>query len=235
MAAGLGPVSAFAATQTYNFGSIGADGGSVCGSNCVLPNKVEHAFNNGSGLNLGAIGYNASAAEAYVTQKPGAIDGPGETGLGESNTFPSPSDSDYEITDSTYLLLDDAAVRAAGYSVSSIQIESIQNGEGAKIYGYTGTLGGTLNTADLVLLDTITNPPNPVTTTVNISSSQQYNYYVVRGDTPPGGSLSADVAVSQEVFTSSAVPEPSTWAMLLVGFAGLGFAGYRSRTPISIV
>jgi hypothetical protein len=24
------------------------------------------------------------------------------------------------------------------------------------------------------------------------------------------------------------VPEPSTWAMLLAGFAGLGFAGYRS-------
>jgi hypothetical protein len=24
-----------------------------------------------------------------------------------------------------------------------------------------------------------------------------------------------------------AVPEPSTWAMMLVGFAGLGFAGYR--------
>jgi hypothetical protein len=25
-----------------------------------------------------------------------------------------------------------------------------------------------------------------------------------------------------------AVPEPSTWALLLFGFAGLGFAGYRS-------
>jgi hypothetical protein len=24
-----------------------------------------------------------------------------------------------------------------------------------------------------------------------------------------------------------AVPEPSTWAMMLIGFAGLGFAGYR--------
>jgi hypothetical protein len=23
------------------------------------------------------------------------------------------------------------------------------------------------------------------------------------------------------------VPEPSTWAMMLVGFAGLGYAGYR--------
>jgi hypothetical protein len=33
----------------------------------------------------------------------------------------------------------------------------------------------------------------------------------------------------------SAVPEPSTWAMMLLGFAGLGFAGYRGakRTPLS--
>jgi uncharacterized membrane protein len=26
---------------------------------------------------------------------------------------------------------------------------------------------------------------------------------------------------------STVVPEPSTWAMMLVGFAGLGFTGYR--------
>ena len=26
----------------------------------------------------------------------------------------------------------------------------------------------------------------------------------------------------------SPVPEPSTWAMMLVGFAGLGFVGYRA-------
>jgi hypothetical protein len=28
--------------------------------------------------------------------------------------------------------------------------------------------------------------------------------------------------------TGTFVPEPSTWAMMLVGFAGLGFAGYRT-------
>jgi PEP-CTERM motif len=27
----------------------------------------------------------------------------------------------------------------------------------------------------------------------------------------------------------SAVPEPSTWAMLMLGFVGLGFAGYRAK------
>jgi hypothetical protein len=34
-------------------------------------------------------------------------------------------------------------------------------------------------------------------------------------------------------FTASAVPEPATWAMMLLGFAGLGFAGYSrtSRKP----
>ena len=32
--------------------------------------------------------------------------------------------------------------------------------------------------------------------------------------------------------TFAAVPEPSTWAMMLLGFAGLSFAGYRkARQP----
>lgn len=31
-----------------------------------------------------------------------------------------------------------------------------------------------------------------------------------------------------------AAPEPSTWAMLLLGFACLGFAGYRKRPALSV-
>jgi hypothetical protein len=33
----------------------------------------------------------------------------------------------------------------------------------------------------------------------------------------------------------STVPEPSTWAMMLAGFAGLGFVGYRARKPVAAV
>ena len=32
----------------------------------------------------------------------------------------------------------------------------------------------------------------------------------------------------------SVVPEPSTWALMLLGFAGLGYAGLRPRRAISI-
>jgi len=34
--------------------------------------------------------------------------------------------------------------------------------------------------------------------------------------------------------TISAVPEPATWAMLLVGFAGVGFMAYRGRSRSSL-
>jgi PEP-CTERM motif len=38
--------------------------------------------------------------------------------------------------------------------------------------------------------------------------------------------FASDQALQMEVL--AATPEPSTWAMMLIGFAGLGFAGYRS-------
>jgi hypothetical protein len=54
----------------------------------------------------------------------------------------------------------------------------------------------------------------------------------------PGGGVS-DILVTWNdangnahlLFSSdpSLIPEPSTWAMMLLGFAGLGFAGYRAR------
>ena len=37
------------------------------------------------------------------------------------------------------------------------------------------------------------------------------------------------------VFTVAAVPEPSTWAMMLLGFAALGYLGYRRQSKAAAI
>jgi hypothetical protein len=54
---------------------------------------------------------------------------------------------------------------------------------------------------------------------------QSYTYSFDYANNTGGTGLSP----SELVATASSVPEASTWAMLLLGFAGLGFAGYRVR------
>jgi hypothetical protein len=46
---------------------------------------------------------------------------------------------------------------------------------------------------------------------------------------PFGSSFGANFGWTVSAAAVAVVPEPSTWAMLLAGFAGLGFAGWRAR------
>jgi PEP-CTERM motif len=55
------------------------------------------------------------------------------------------------------------------------------------------------------------------------------------GNTTDTGGNGADVLVyAQASAVQPGVPEPSTWAMMLIGFAGLGFAFRRSRRKLSM-
>jgi hypothetical protein len=73
------------------------------------------------------------------------------------------------------------------------------------------------------------------------------NAYIVEGAQTYTGPESAPVftpgvyeghdyatGATATVTISAGVPEPSTWAMMLLGFAGLGFAGCRARNSVAI-
>ena len=50
----------------------------------------------------------------------------------------------------------------------------------------------------------------------------------------PGTVGAGDPFVSLTSFTVNVVPEPSTWAMMLLGFAALGFLGYRQTVKARV-
>jgi len=50
----------------------------------------------------------------------------------------------------------------------------------------------------------------------------------INGDNSGAGSLGGSITIRQ----ANAVPEPATWAMMLIGFGAVGFAMRRRRAPV---
>jgi hypothetical protein len=81
---------------------------------------------------------------------------------------------------------------------------------GSSIEAYEDSQGGTGVTA--VLMGQIVGDPRLQFTDVTVSPDQLTN----------GGLVGTEAA-------AGVIPEPSTWAMIMLGFAGLGLMGYRSK------
>jgi hypothetical protein len=58
--------------------------------------------------------------------------------------------------------------------------------------------------------------------------------YAVHGINPDDGSFGRS-GVPGQWTVASAVPEPSTWAMMVLGFAGLGFMAYRRKSKSALL
>jgi hypothetical protein len=71
--------------------------------------------------------------------------------------------------------------------------------------------------------------------TVNIYDTSTFGFFGITSSTP----FSSATFTSQDAFSTfnipeiefqvAAVPEPSTWAMMILGFAGIGLMAYRRR------
>jgi hypothetical protein len=60
------------------------------------------------------------------------------------------------------------------------------------------------------------------------NGKSQFAFFAFHGDGMGNIPFAADVVVDN--FSVTAIPEPSTWAMMLLGFAGLGYMAFRRRS-----
>jgi hypothetical protein len=127
---------------------------------------------------------------------------------GVSQTFATTAGHKYEVTfwlgsSPQWGLQDGLTVSAGGTSKT-----------------FTSTNSGTQ--VNLWQAETFDFTANGSSTTVSLLGASGDNYIGVDNvvATDLGGAV---------VATGGAVPEPSTWAMMVLGFAGLGYLGYRRR------
>jgi PEP-CTERM motif len=117
---------------------------------------------------------------------------------------------------------------------------------GDPVTAITGTVNGsmitalnTFNGADNLLFPTGTTFLSTHGISFATAAGQDINIFsFFPQGTPPSGNAYGELSANPSAFgvgtfAISAVPEPSTWAMMLIGFAGLGFAFRQSRRMVS--
>jgi hypothetical protein len=77
------------------------------------------------------------------------------------------------------------------------------------------------------LLGTFDFAQGPVTAGINTGSNIDHLLLAAHPNLAP--QTFDDFTIDNLSFGVSAVPEPSTWAMMILGFAGIGFMAYRRR------
>jgi hypothetical protein len=201
----------------------GSDPGAVCAStqsfSAIGDIFTATGFNNPFAPGDGALTLKSSATNTFA-----------ESGLGENVTGPG---TPCTIADCGIDHLRGVAVAASGNPINDAIIGSFDPGSEAFNF-FTGS-----SIASLSFFDTFglggASCTGPVAGTCLITGFGDAAVIAVEMNTP-GSILITAVSATP----STTVPEPSTWAMMLLGFAGLGYAGFRRcvamrRKSVSLV
>lgn len=203
------------AVVVFDFGTIGADGGPVCAADCVIAGAGPHNFTVGTNTVVARAFQNAAMTiPGFLTQKPGVFGT--ETGLGESDTFPNPSDADFEIATGKVVTLDNSGV--AG-KLLSVAVGSLQGPDEIEVFS-----GKTL--AGLVLRAILTGSINPQMLDLSVFGDTFVEFLGI-------GPLALDnnTLALQETFTSPVIgtSEPGTLAVLGAALLTLWFSAKRRK------
>ena len=131
---------------------------------------------------------------------------------GESETYSASSTFDFGYGGDLQLGLIDDQVSGFAKGLGFQSMEFTIQADGVKVLDVTF---GSLAIAESFFRDDVIDLGSDLGPNIDLTFG-----YTLTADGP--GGFGFDLAIG------GAVPEPSTWAMMLVGFAGLGFAGHRS-------
>ena len=199
---------------------------SVVGSNALYPQGYAWVFKYATGSN-GTFGLYNSSTPGTTGAIPAPPGGGGTEFYGVDSTF-HPSVLSQTLTNLTI---------GKTYAVSFDWAASQQIGfSGATTDTFAVTFGATtLNTSTITLASQtfsgwqVATLDFVATATTETLSFVDNGVCLVPGALcGPGDSGGPPFSLLDNV-SVTAVPEPSTWAMMILGFASLAFAGYRSR------
>ena len=131
------------------------------------------------------------------------------------------------LIDYTFTLSGSAAITDATFSLTSSNTP-LPSANSFKLYSGSVGSGTYITDGDIVSVAVF---PKVLIEGISSETLAAGNYFFESKGvyTPTAGTISVGGSV-----TLSAVPEVSTWAMMFLGFAALGFAGFRSRRSVDL-
>jgi hypothetical protein len=193
----------------------------------------------------------ASPATAAVLYDNGAVSGTSSDGLGISGGFGA-SDSFTLAHAATVTGFNFGAFTFTGQTVTTVDFGIVTD---PHLFTVNGTASVTNSLVGHPILTPYDVSEDSFTTSINLAAGTYYlvlQNAVTSGGDPAfwqfsGGPSTAYESINhgvddgqvlssnsfQVLGVTSAVPEPSTWAMMILGFFGLGYMGYRRRSSVT--
>jgi hypothetical protein len=118
-----------------------------------------------------------------------------------------------------------------GLATFSADIAAFTRVNGLTAFGLMSVLldGVVLDSFDFVGPGTSTTLHNTLDFTTNLTAGQHTLQLQATRIFAPGAGVTSQYFDNISLDVEAAVPEPSTWAMLILGFVGVGFMAYRRR------
>jgi len=180
------------------------------------------------GFILAVSGVNAQASNLVVN---------GDFELGQTSTS-NPKPADWAASFGIDATSDPSFVHSGTFGVEFLSPTGVSN-----LSQTLSTVAGTTYDVSF-FLDLVGSTSIPITvsfgdgnlTLTNPTTGQGFQEFSFTGTATSGSTILnfglTDSALSglDDVSVTAAVPEPSTWAMMLLGFAGVGFMAYRRKS-----